>query len=351
MSFFSKKPTVNQDTLANTGMVIKTMQDDLDTAEGIVYHRDSLQTQTTPSNSIQEVPQKKLPDPSPSNTSATPAPFNQNPFISQVQAISEQRPVAPQVTLARPMEVSAPIIQIDNTVSEHSSKLVISIIILIILAASGGVYYFIQTRGMISDKEPVKNTTVVTPEKIVSFLTESPNYLPIATSNATPQSIQADLAKAAQQVATLNNAKPVEFFITDKNNMPISFASFAKISGINLSQATLDAIGEKFSLFIYANNQSPRIGLSIEIKDSVSLKEALTQEESSLTQNFSPLFLGDIETQTTGGFSDGIYQNISLRYKNIHPETGLSVDYAIINNHLVVGTSMNTHHILLDMIK
>ena len=85
--------------------------------------------------------------------------------------------------------------------------------------------------------------------------------------------------------------------------------------------------------------------------DATALRKALLQNETTLAQSISPLFLSDAPAKITGTFHDGTYRNIPLRFLNINPTTGLSTDYALKGNHLIIGTSMNTHHALLDLIQ
>ncbi|MDD5083882.1 MAG: hypothetical protein PHT88_02995 [Candidatus Moranbacteria bacterium] len=342
MSLFSKKPLPGQSDSANNGAVIKTMQDDLDAINGVIYQEDA-PLQQNPSVINQDGTHKQTF-------------INQNPFINNEQAVDT---VSSSDTYAHatPLPVSTSNISIQPQTSS-SSKIIIPAIILVVLVSIGGIYYFITTRETPTEAPSIEEQIVTKDshaideqEMLTLFSTETPNYLPIDANNSTPQTLQTTLLQTAKQVAALNSATPIEFIITDTNNTPIPFASFAQLSGIQLSQATLAALSENFSLFIYTSDQTPRIGLSIEFRDKNAIQAAMKQDEATLVQGLSPLFLNDTPTKTTATFSNGIYKNISLRYNNIHPETGLSVDYATTTTYLIIGTSMKTHHALLDIVR
>lgn len=369
MSFFSKKIPDKQEDLVNSTMVIKTMQDDLDAINNTIY-RDVTSTEqvSTPHIPVQNPVSSPYKPAASEQSPFTPVPQKQiiqediTPFTPQAQSIPEETtpftPALPIQTIdethtpfTREIKSTRPVadqgyIQVTAT---RSSKLVIFFTVIIILISIGGIYYFVTTRNTVSTLTNSIQQVTTLGKKPAIFSTETPNYLPLNTANATPQSIQVILTQTAQQAALLKSTKPVEFFITDEKNNPISFATFAKLSNITLSQTLLKTLGEKFSLFIYTPKETSSIGLSLEVKDQNTLQEALKSEEALLARELSPLFLGDIPTKTTATFSNGTYHNIPLRYANIHPETGLSVDYALTNQHLLIGTSMQLHHALLDI--
>lgn len=334
MSFFSKKVATRQENSEYSGIIIKTMQDDLNAFNNITLKENSSPQTTTPQFTVSKPVQGKV------NNIPEATFINKNPFTSQEQFI-DTPPLFTNQTQEIKIEKEA-----ISPIQIYSSplKLIISFIILIVLTSVGGIYYFIIMRGPNTVQNTIKGTLGL-------FSTESANYLSINTNTSTPKIVQTILSQTAQSASTFNSVKPLEFLITDASNIPLSFTSFAKFSGIKLSQTTLNSLGDTFSLFIYTNNHISNIGISIEIKDKMILQESLKKEEPTLIQTLSPLFLGNAPTQFTGSFNNGVYKNISLRYINIHPDTSLSLDYAITDKYLIIGTSMETHHALLDSIQ
>lgn len=404
MSFFSKILPEQQENYASKGIVIRTMQDDLDAINGVVRQPQEV----TQKKSMFSFLSSNEKTPVANNTASVSSSTNQNPFITQEQPpqmqtlivpqpqevipeVIVQQPLAPAPTPAQVIQAQAQTnpsnqnpfntapsqkqeIFIDprnpfalsghqtelaqnSTVNINSSHTVRNsiIFILCILALAGGAYYFYTITRNIPETAPATPSAATSTDPIAPgtplFSVDAPNYLPLDINSTTPASLKVTLTQTAKQVAGLKSEKPVEFFITDSNNNPLSFAAFAKIAGITLSQPTLAVLNDTFSLFIYTNNQSPSIGLSIETKDGVTLQKTLRQDEAMLVQAMTPLFLGEVPSKITGTFRDGTYRNIPLRFMNIDPASGLSTDYAIKGKHLIIGTSMNTHHALLDLIQ
>ncbi len=361
MSFFSQK-TPSQNNPGGPALKVRTMQDDINNfsdapAEKTVPEMPVIQTQKTePLKPVENIPQHNnspfANTPPPLAASTSKGPFTQNPFITTPQTQDGQVQQTPTSFQKDPFMQANDFnanIHISGT-SSTTSKVLSFLVTLIILASiGGGGYYFIHTRNIdvysLLGKTPIQETP-----KLL-FSSEKPNYLPLDSSISTPQAFQTLLAQTAQQVTSLKSTKPIEFFVTDANNKPLSFREFSKLSGIQLSSATLNALGDTFSLFVYTDGQRTNIGLSITIKDVTALKESFKQEEPSLIQSLTPLFLNNSPTVTTKTFSDGSYKNMPLRYLNLREDTSLSIDYAITTTHLIIGTSMKTHHALLDIVQ
>jgi hypothetical protein len=345
MSLFSKKPSVRQNDFSNSNMIIKTMQDDINALEKTIYPENP----TSENTSSQFSPPIQAPI---QNTHPT-TPVSQSPFIME-ELTREEQPSPHN----KPQE-SLPHIMTDSIDIKKflSLKTTLLLIVCIVLISIGGIYYFITTR-VTSDQtpsiqQPIIDTTQLktNPTPITLFSTESPNYLSLNTQTSNPQSIRDTLIQTAKQAVDIQNNKLIEFLVTDENNTPLSFEKFASLSNISLSQSVVSLLGEAFSLFVYVDNQTPHIGLSITLKDKNQLQMAMKQEEPHLIQELSPLFLDDTPTISIGIFNNGIYKNTALRFINLHPETSLSLDYAILENNLVIGTSMSMHHALLDFVQ
>lgn len=346
MSLFAKTDADSKKSAVIDDSAIRTMQDDLDAIDGIISQTSFVQ---------EDAGETKTQSASQTNSGQQSGSMsNTNPFISQEKTQSAEDSTKPLYTKEDPVSEYAnptPNITIKGSAQPETPKLIISLVIAIILISIGGIYYFLTTRSVSLDTQPETATTGDSQKSSALFSVDMPNFLPIDTMHSTPESIQAVLLQTAQQTTSLNSARPIEFIITDTDNNPISFASFSKLANITLSQATIVSLGEKFSLFIYTSNGTPHIGLTIDIKDKTVIQEAMRQEEASLARSLSPLFLNDRPTETPMVFSDGTYANIQLRYVNLNKDTHLSVDYAITDRRLVIGTSMETHHALLDSAK
>lgn len=333
MSLFSQKQTVPQDSFLESEAIIKTMQDDIDALNGITRPKAS-------SSKPDADPMKVSADKDTKQTNSA-----QNPFMQT------------DTTKTPTVEMDTPKQNVSRPTPSTSHIPMISFVILIILILAGGAYYFATTRSMPetpgNDIETAEqqNTVTETPQESAPiFSKETPNYLPIDTTQTTPESIRELLRKTARDSAALGSTKPVEFILTDESNNPLSFASFATMSGMTLSSPVMNTLGGKFSLFMFTDQGSTHAGISVETTDKQASLDALMQKESSLAQDLSPLFLGDSATKTENVFAATTYKNIPVRFLNLHPETMLSIDYSATDTHVVVGTSMKTHRAIIDTV-
>lgn len=207
---------------------------------------------------------------------------------------------------------------------------------------------FVQFGQFATQSPPLASPT---PEihETASFSEKNPNYLSIDLNNPGNEQIKSVLQKYAQKVTASKTSLPIEFIPTDNQNNPISFSLFSKKLGLSLSQDLLSAISdESFSLFFYNDTQKAKIGLSIPLRQGTRLKSVLLQEESNLARELEPIFLISTYTIENKLFSESNYKGIEVRYLNILSPEELSIDYAIQDNHLLIGTTKMTLRSIMD---
>jgi len=245
--------------------------------------------------------------------------------------------------------------------TKHSSKktfilLAAGLALLMIIAGSG--YYFWSTRKQttppIATPEPTPEPTPTpepapTPAPAVTFSTDQPNYLNIATADSA--GIKSALADYADKVSKSGLTAPIEFIVTDQQNNPITFSSFASSFGLKLSSGVTADLADTFSIFLYNDQGAVRLGLAVDSKNDPFLQTNLTREEKNLVSDLSPLFLDNSFTPPTSlVFNKSTYANANIRYANINSSLNppLSIDYAIFNKKLIIGTSKMTLRAILD---
>lgn len=124
--------------------------------------------------------------------------------------------------------------------------------------------------------------------------------------------------------------------------------------GINIpsevSQFVEEAVtnGGNYTLFLYGQPEGNRLGLIINLKDGAEITEIMTAWEETAKADLSPLLAGaDIANLPAEEFKDNLYQGVNIRYVNF-PEPDLSIDYAIIGNLLVIGSSRESMYAAVD---
>jgi len=243
-----------------------------------------------------------------------------------------------------------------KSLSKKIFLIVITMIILIIIVAGG--YYFWMTRVKNSSnidsqistndaQQTIPNNTDT--QTLPTFSQSQANYLSVDMQNIDTAGLKETLKGYTDKVSQMKVTGAIEFIITDKLNNPVSFQNFSQKLGLTLSPNVSSHLGQTFSLFIYIDNSYPRFGLMIPEDNSATIKTALLQEEKLLARELEPLFLNPSYNLTTiPTFNSSVYNGIQLRYTNILSADNLSVDYAISNNHLVIGTSKLTARAILD---
>ncbi|MFH1175450.1 MAG: hypothetical protein V1698_01875 [bacterium] len=126
--------------------------------------------------------------------------------------------------------------------------------------------------------------------------------------------------------------------------------------------SVLSKIGNKYNLIAYEESKEIRLGLILEIIDEKEIVVVLRQWENSIVQDLKNLFIKGMEEATTldteeekpatglNTFDTTIFKDIEIRYQNINsPSTAL--DYAIVDNMLIITTSRDSMFDTIDIIK
>lgn len=119
---------------------------------------------------------------------------------------------------------------------------------------------------------------------------------------------------------------------------------------LNISQSIVkdDINGENYTLFSYGQEQGNRLGLVVKLKKGLDISGELRSWEQTIKDDLKPLLLVITlpETDTTD-FQDNVHQEVNIRYLNF-PTSDLSIDYAVVNNNLVIATSKESMFKTID---
>ncbi len=119
---------------------------------------------------------------------------------------------------------------------------------------------------------------------------------------------------------------------------------------INIPADVSDVLGEKYTFFLYANEQGNRAGFVVQIIDHEVLKAGLRDWENTMKEDLELMFLEqELDESTTEEFQDNIYRDIDIRYLNF-PDPSLTIDYAIVEDYLVITTSRESMYVVIDRI-
>lgn len=345
-SLFHRKVTEDKKVFAQVSpeAEIHTMSDDFfpDTNTVKPMKVQGIKAQTPLRNPFETQPSQQPPTP-------IPTPLTKEPPKKLIYQSLKQIDDSPRIILK-------------SSFLKKTSTIVLTFLLL--AGIGGGYYYFMvfTPNTAIIPQDP----SIITiphnsemPLESSGFSFTNPNYLPLDIENTSPEAVQEIFIKMAQEAVfqkqSSSNTHPsqiLEFFVTDTANNPLSFTKFAQLSGIIIPPAVVETLNDTFSVFLFLGEETPKMGLFIETKNTQTTALALTQEENFLatTLPLSPIFLGDIPTKINEVFQNNTYMNTPIRFINIHPETKLSIDYSLQGSHLLISTSRDAHYASLEKI-
>ncbi|TXH02361.1 MAG: hypothetical protein E6P95_00115 [Candidatus Moraniibacteriota bacterium] len=181
------------------------------------------------------------------------------------------------------------------------------------------------------------------------YSTSQPNLLSFDTESVTAEAMSTEFLKIARSLEQDGLRDPVEFLIRDQNYNPLAFARFAYLFDLDIPAELLSTLDEGFSLYFYLDQDRPRMGLRVNIKDKETFLVSSKANEAVLPQVLEPLFLDKTTAPRSGlVFRSSLYQEQPIRYANVDREMNLSIDYAIREQYWCIGTSQNTLRAILD---
>lgn len=244
-----------------------------------------------------------------------------------------------------------------------SNKFVSVIIVFVLLLAVGlGGYYYWMTQYSFNETTPEEITTTEqqTQEVVeqveqkeqepeIVLATDKANSFSVDIANIDKASLENKINAYLEKAKELKITSPAELTLVDLSNNPVSFKAFSEKIGITLPTEATAALKDTFSLFIYNDAENYRLGLSIDSLSDVNLKTALSKEESNLTLDLNSILINpDKKEVLQKSYSSSTYKGATIRYNNIVSPEYLSVDYAIFQKKLIIGTTKNMSRAIID---
>lgn len=242
--------------------------------------------------------------------------------------------------------------------TSHKMLWIFSFLFLFLILGLAGVYYFLYvysahtvTQSSVKNSmDSTTDTSAADDGKMQSeFSLDSPNYLPLNVETVSADDIQMRIQKTGDKMKNAGITKPVEFLITDQTNTPIAFSRFVVLSGMKFPDEIVSIADEKFSLFIYEDQEMTRVGLRVSLKQGDTAGAVFKKAEANFPFAMQSMFFKkNIPPLKKVLFKEGLYRDIAVRYSNIPGTDTLSIDYAISNGFWYIGTSKDTVRGMLD---
>lgn len=119
---------------------------------------------------------------------------------------------------------------------------------------------------------------------------------------------------------------------------------------INIPADVSNVLGEKYTFFLYAQEEGNRAGFVNKIIDHEVLKAGLRDWENTMKEDLKPVFLGqELGEPAAKEFQDNIYQDIDIRYLNFSDPL-LTIDYALTSDYLIITTSRESMYGVIDRV-
>jgi len=229
---------------------------------------------------------------------------------------------------------------------------------LALLALFGGivVWYFLWSGAQIEESQlqsvvpeksspaPIVSTSFAEPP----YAPDTANYLLIDTELVTPESFMQMIQRAGEKIVATQMSKPIEFFLTDKNNNPIAFSRFAYLMKLAFPEDLLGTFGESFSYFVYNDNGHVRTGLVVSFADPLEGKKLIAQNEKTLPSIFRVVLLNGALLPRETVFRSGVYNAETVRFVNIDTIENISFDFVVRESGVFIGTSKEALRAIMD---
>lgn len=215
----------------------------------------------------------------------------------------------------------------------------IVILIIVILLIGGGVYYWWNYLRAPEKPEPETPVSLIGIER-----TEI-----IEIKEGEEAGLFEELKKKARGFQEQNTFRRILFKkVTEEKDYFLSFKEISEILGLNIPANISDNLGERHTLFLYAQTEENKLGAIVEISDSKNLIEYLESWEETMVEDLKPFFLGQEPGQPAAEeFQDNVYKDVNIRYLNF-PDSSFSIDYTLIESYLIITTSRKNIYGVID---
>ncbi len=171
-----------------------------------------------------------------------------------------------------------------------------------------------------------------------------------ATITVSSQATMPDIIAAIKTTATQVNRDIATFDIVDDTGTPLSLAIFAKRFLPTVPVALLTTLNQPVQVYVMRQAGQQRIGLHTYTDQPDQMRNNLRTFETSLVTGLAPLFLFAPQPAQAVVFDDSAYKGVPIRFYNFVPNATQSVDYAIHYEHVFLGTSRMTMHMMMDRV-
>jgi len=264
----------------------------------------------------------------------------------------ETRP-APQITNAESfpqmdrMKIPEPVYAPEKAGIRKVLRLAIIGLILIVVAG-GGAYFYLKNKP---SSEIVPTTPTVTePELSSALISVEQKKIIHLTDQQTLFAALREEIKSAQAINTFTRIGILKTLATGEPTTYFSLSELFQGLGITVSPYALSEMKDNYNLLLFNQETGKRLGIVIETNNPADLKNQMKTWEPTMLDDFKNFYPMQAPGQSVSkDFLDDNYKNVIIRYKNL-PYSTLTLNYTVLGNYLVIGTSKEMIYTVIDRI-
>ncbi len=194
-------------------------------------------------------------------------------------------------------------------------------------------------------------------ENIVVDSSDLPQFLAITVEQKNQIGITSAIIAKFNSLADQEDKVAEMKVVNSEDNSLIPLAVFLDNFGISFPGEITNNFTDDYTILLCKNAQTQRLGLQVKISETADIenvKKIFLELEKTAVDTFNPMFLNnelianmDVSLEKYV-FNDSLYKDIAIRYVNLDAEETLSIDYAIVDNKLIVATSKNSMRKIID---
>jgi hypothetical protein len=219
---------------------------------------------------------------------------------------------------------------------------IITIGVFALALVGAGVFVYLKNRPTETEPEitiktePQLSTPLISAEekKILSLTSEKNLFQLLREEAKTEQKIQ-----TFKRIGVLKNE--TEF---------LSLAEILQGMEIPISPYALSQLNDNYNLLLFNQETGKRIVIVVETNNAENLRAQMRSWETTMLDDFKNFYPAQLPGQAASKeFLDDNYKNVIIRYKNL-PYPTLTLNYTILGNFLVIGTSKESIYSTIDRI-
>ena len=252
---------------------------------------------------------------------------------------TEKTPKLPQM---EKLKIPEPVYAPEKEEIRKTLKLItIGVIALALIGAGAFVFFKNKTSPEPEPIIPIK----VEPKISVSLIDVEETKITSLINGKNIFQLLREEAKTEQDVLTFKRIGIL------KNEIDfISLAELLRGLEIPISPYVFSELKNNYNLLIFSQETGKRIGMIVETNNSENIGAQMRSWEPTMLNDFKNLYPVELPGQAASkDFLDDNYKNVIIRYKNL-PYSTLTLNYTILGNFLIIGTSKELIYSAIDRI-